>query len=97
MIMIPYQMPSYHAHCNQTDTRHGRSSSENAHQQIQKPISWSWLQWKEKEREDGYQSYHATCTGFSSQGGAKLRAFLCYCIAEDTQLGPLMTPKPSLL
>ena len=49
------------------------------------------LQWKEKEREDGYQSYHGACTGFSSQGGAKLRAFPCYCIAENTQISPSMT------
>ena len=33
-------------------------------------------------------------TRFSSQGRAKLRAFMRYCFAENTQLSPSMTQKP---
>ena len=34
------------------------------------------------------------CTGFSSQGRAKLRAFLRYCTAKNTQLSLSLTRKP---
>ena len=33
-------------------------------------------------------------TGFSSEGRAKLRAFSCYCMAENMQLCPPFTRKP---
>ena len=36
------------------------------------------------------------CTGFSSQGRAKLCAFLHYCISENTQPSPTLTRKPCI-